>query len=79
MTDKSKLVRIARATTGGVPTVVIDHEMRMDGRGAYLCAERKGVPTGRCLELARRRGAIARALACAANVDCSEVLESVGQ
>jgi predicted RNA-binding protein YlxR (DUF448 family) len=69
----------ARPAAGAAPAVVIDHEMRMDGRGAYLCAGRKGVPAGACLERALQRGAIVRALRCAANVDCSDLLESVGQ
>jgi predicted RNA-binding protein YlxR (DUF448 family) len=57
---------------------VLDSAARMPGRGAYLCAgQTPGAPAADCLELARRRGGIARALRCAVTID-AELLESTG-
>jgi predicted RNA-binding protein YlxR (DUF448 family) len=42
---------------------VLDTHKRMPGRGAYLCRGQSATqPAENCLELATRRGAIARAL-----------------
>jgi predicted RNA-binding protein YlxR (DUF448 family) len=51
---------------------VLDPAMRLPGRGAYLCAgSEPGRPDAACLELARRRGGIARTLRCAVTIDVS--------
>ncbi len=51
--DKAALVRIVRRPDG---RVVLDHDGRLEGRGAYLCAD------GGCWALALRRSALQRAL-----------------
>jgi predicted RNA-binding protein YlxR (DUF448 family) len=58
---------------------VIDTNGTMPGRGAYLCrAPHDSVPAAECLELAIRRGGIARTLRCAVTIDLEhEHLESI--
>jgi predicted RNA-binding protein YlxR (DUF448 family) len=51
----------------------------MPGRGAYLCrGDTPGAPAVACLELAIRRGGVARALRCSVKID-HEIVESVRQ
>ena len=50
---KRELVRVVRTPDG---RVVLDASGRLNGRGAYLCAD------GACWSLALRRGALQRAL-----------------
>jgi predicted RNA-binding protein YlxR (DUF448 family) len=85
---KSELLRIvatergSSAGSGAKTRAVADPLARMPGRGAYLC--RHGAtpsPAQRCLALATRRGAIARALRRAIPdglvLNDSELVESV--
>lgn len=69
---KSELLRIVATDRGsasdgahGSARAVADPSATMHGRGAYLC---RGVtaetPAEECLELATRRGGLARALRC---------------
>ncbi len=58
---------------------MIDHTGGMSGRGAYLCRGGPGgEPLQRCLELADRHGAIARALRAPAKLD-GELVESLSR
>jgi predicted RNA-binding protein YlxR (DUF448 family) len=78
---KWELMRLValREGTGGQALAVCDPDGTMPGRGAYLCREqRTGGLEGDCLALARRRGAIGRALRCSVKV-ASEGLESVSR
>ncbi len=66
---QAELVRIALAergaarTRGGSCRAVVDSAGTLPGRGAYLCrASDRAQPDPDCLELALRRGGIARAL-----------------
>ena len=62
------LVRVALADAGaGQPAVVVDLARRLPGRGAWLH------PELRCLDLAERRRAFARALRFSGSVDSREV------
>jgi predicted RNA-binding protein YlxR (DUF448 family) len=92
---KAELVRLAlvRHRPGDPSAVVIDERQRLQGRGAYLCkgAEQSGKGAERsrkgaeqtlsasCLQLALRRGGIARTLRCGPKIDSSDLLKSVGQ
>ena len=77
---KAELVRIALADAGGPGArVVLDHEGRMPGRGAYLCRQpRSGRPASACLARALRGGRVGRALRARVRID-TELIESVGQ
>ena len=55
----------------GVRAVVLDSRRRMPGRGLWLH------PDEHCLELARRRSALTRALRTQGQVDTTAVLETV--
>jgi predicted RNA-binding protein YlxR (DUF448 family) len=81
VTAKSELVRLALARRGHgeQPAVVIDRQARLPGRGAYLCTDAGQTPSASCLQLALKRGGIARTLRCTAKIDSSDLLESVGQ
>jgi Protein of unknown function (DUF448) len=88
VTAKAELVRLAlaRREPSQAAAVVIDRQARLQGRGAYLCrsAEQtpKGIeltPSAGCLQLALKRGGIARTLRCGAKIDASDILESVSQ
>jgi predicted RNA-binding protein YlxR (DUF448 family) len=61
---KRELVRIAVAREEGHRgRAILDPTGRMPGRGAYLCRGPSGeAPATDCLELAMRRGGLARAL-----------------
>jgi predicted RNA-binding protein YlxR (DUF448 family) len=62
---KSELLRIVAVETNDAAPAraVLDPAKRLPGRGAYLCQGRaEKQPAERCLELATRRGGIARAL-----------------
>jgi predicted RNA-binding protein YlxR (DUF448 family) len=64
------LIRIALVHEGEglVRRVVLDHSGTLPGRGAYLCrGDAPGDPASPCVILARRRGAIARALRCSSS------------
>jgi predicted RNA-binding protein YlxR (DUF448 family) len=84
---KSELLRIVaterQSSAGGAKTrALADPLARMPGRGAYLCREDATPgPAPRCLALATRRGAIARALRRAIPdglvLNDSEIVESV--
>ena len=76
---KSELMRLVavREGTTGHALAAYDPSCTMPGRGAYLCRGEQGAaPSGDCLALAARRGAIGRALRCSVTVP-SEGLESV--
>lgn len=51
--NKADLIRIVRTSSGDV---CVDPEMKMDGRGAYLCRDEK------CLKHALKSKALSRAL-----------------
>jgi predicted RNA-binding protein YlxR (DUF448 family) len=55
----------------GIVTVVLDSDRTMPGRGAWLH------PDLECLELARRRSAVARSLRLAGTVDLTGIAEQV--
>ena len=55
MFKKSELIRIVRTPEG---TAEIDSDGRKQGRGAYLCNDKK------CIEKALRKGMLAKALHC---------------
>jgi predicted RNA-binding protein YlxR (DUF448 family) len=58
---------------------VLDRGATMPGRGAYLChVAASGEPAADCVDLATRRGALARALRCAVKID-PELLESISR
>lgn len=60
--------------------VVLDPAARMPGRGAYVCrVDGESRPSARCLALAVRRGGIARALRCRAQLNPQDFVESVSQ
>jgi predicted RNA-binding protein YlxR (DUF448 family) len=77
---KPELVRVA--ATGGKGArrqAVLDAAGRMPGRGAYLCrAAQSDLPVEKCLELARKRGGIPRALRCSVTL-APELVELVTQ
>lgn len=76
---KGELVRIAVGAREGCaqPLAVLDPELRLAGRGAYLCrGTLPGEPAGACLQSATRRGAIPRALRSAVALD-PKLVESV--
>jgi predicted RNA-binding protein YlxR (DUF448 family) len=70
---KGELLRLAVAEMGTPPTrkrtAVLDRAAIMPGRGAYLCPAADGLPVPACLELATRRGGLARTLHCAVKLD----------
>jgi predicted RNA-binding protein YlxR (DUF448 family) len=69
---KPELIRLValREGGGGAARAVIDRECRMPGRGAYLCrGNPPALPAADCLERARRRGGVARALRRAVRLD----------
>jgi uncharacterized protein len=63
---KSELLRIVaveRGSADGAARALADPNATIEGRGAYLClGTTAGRPAAKCLELATRRNAIARAL-----------------
>jgi uncharacterized protein len=75
---KSELLRIAVVSDGArTRRAVHDAARTMPGRGAYLCASPlASKPAEKCISLATRRGAIARALRCAVTVD-PKLVESI--
>jgi predicted RNA-binding protein YlxR (DUF448 family) len=78
---KSELMRLVavREDAGSAALAMHDPSGTAPGRGAYLCrGERAGVPDASCLERARRRGAVGRALRCPVTIP-SEGLESVSR
>jgi predicted RNA-binding protein YlxR (DUF448 family) len=50
---RNSLIRLVRLPDG---SVALDNSVRMHGRGAYVCCKRD------CVELAAKRGGLARAL-----------------
>jgi predicted RNA-binding protein YlxR (DUF448 family) len=78
---KAELVRIAVGEREGraQPLAVLDRDVRMAGRGAYLCrGALAGEPAAACLQSAIRRGAIPRALRAAVALD-PKLVESVSR
>jgi len=77
---KPELVRLAAtAGKGARRLAVLDAAGRMPGRGAYLCrAAQSDLPARECLELARKRGGIPRALRCSVTL-APELVESVNR
>lgn len=69
--DRSVLLRLVALERDGVTTVVLDHRRRTPGRGLWLH------PDERCLVLAQRRTAFARALRLTGPVDTATVAEQV--
>jgi predicted RNA-binding protein YlxR (DUF448 family) len=58
-------LRVALIRDGSLGRVVLDRAGTLPGRGAYLCrADSAAAPAARCLALAAKRRAIARALRC---------------
>jgi predicted RNA-binding protein YlxR (DUF448 family) len=76
--SKPELVRLVAAGGEGVlRQAVLDAAGRMPGRGAYLCrAMPTDLPLKECLELARRRNGIPRALRCSVTL-APELVELV--
>jgi predicted RNA-binding protein YlxR (DUF448 family) len=78
---KSELMRLVavREGAGSAALAMHDPSGTAPGRGAYLCrGESAGAPDASCLERARRRGAVGRALRCPVTIP-SEGLESVSR
>ena len=78
---KGELVRIVAGAREGSsrPLAVLDRDLRLPGRGAYLCrGELAGEPASGCLQSAIRRGAIARGLRAAVALD-PKLVESVSR
>ena len=67
-TGKKDLIRLVR-TPGG--EIMIDIRKRCDGRGAYIC------PDEACIELARKKYSIDRALKCHASDEIYESLKGM--
>ncbi len=67
-TGKKDLIRLVR-TPGG--EIMIDIRKRCDGRGAYIC------PDEACIELARKKHSIDRALKCHASDEIYESLKGM--
>ena len=65
MKPKAELARIVRTPEG---QILLDVSHKANGRGAYLCPDRK------CLEAAFKRKAVERALGCAVPDDVKESL-----
>ncbi|HET8614392.1 MAG TPA: YlxR family protein [Actinomycetales bacterium] len=68
---RSVLLRLVAVGVDGEVAVVLDHDRTMPGRGAWLH------PHLECLELARRRSALVRALRLAGPVDLAGMAEQV--
>jgi uncharacterized protein len=68
---RSVLLRLVAVGVDGARTVVLDSGRTMPGRGAWLH------PDLECLELARRRSAVARSLRLAGPVDLTGIAEQV--
>jgi predicted RNA-binding protein YlxR (DUF448 family) len=67
------------AEDGRSRRAVHDRDGTMPGRGAYLCrGGEPGQAAATCVELALRRGGIARALRCAVTVE-DKLVESVSR
>jgi uncharacterized protein len=67
---KPELVRFAVLRAGAAASAVPDRRGAMPGRGAYVCkGGEPGVPSTDCLELARNRGGMSRALRCSVKID----------
>jgi predicted RNA-binding protein YlxR (DUF448 family) len=65
------LLRLVAVEVDGVAVVVLDRGRSMPGRGAWLH------PDLGCLELARRRSAVARSLHLAGPVDLAGMAEQI--
>ncbi len=65
---KSDLIRLVRTPEG---EVVIDVKKRCEGRGAYIC------PNEACIELARKKHSLDRALKCHASDDIYDSLKGM--
>jgi predicted RNA-binding protein YlxR (DUF448 family) len=60
--ERTQLVRVTcRPGADGRPQAVLDRELRLGGRGAYLCRDGEAVAAP-CLQQAERRRALSRAL-----------------
>jgi uncharacterized protein len=68
---RSVLLRLVAVEVDGAAAVVLDNDRTMPGRGAWLH------PDLECLELARRRSAVARSLHLAGPVDLTGMVEQV--
>ena len=68
---RSVLLRLVVVEVDGAHAVVLDNDRTMPGRGAWLH------PDLECLELARRRSAVARSLRLAGPVDVTGMVEQV--
>jgi len=64
--EKTSMMRVVRSPEGGA---VYDPTMRVSGRGVYLCYNRK------CVDIARKRHALERALKVAMTDSIWEELE----
>ena len=78
MAPKPELVRFAAVRDRDKTSLAIaDRRGVLPGRGAYLCVgSEPGIPAADCLELARKRGGMARALRCSVRIS-PELVESV--
>jgi predicted RNA-binding protein YlxR (DUF448 family) len=72
------LVRLALRREPAGARAVLDANATLPGRGAYLCRASDGEPAEQCLQLALKRGGLARALRCSVKIDFADPLESVG-
>ncbi len=66
--DKNELFKIVRTPDG---TVLYDEKGNMDGRGVYVCKNRK------CLEKVRKSNAFGRALKCEIPEEVFTLLEGM--
>ncbi len=67
-TRKSDLIRLVRTPEG---EVMIDVKKRCEGRGAYIC------PNEDCIDLARKKHSLDRALKCHASDDIYDSLKGM--
>ena len=67
-TAKRDLIRLVRTPSG---EVVIDVKKRFEGRGAYIC------PSEACIDLAKKKHSIDRALKCHASDDIYDSLKGM--
>jgi predicted RNA-binding protein YlxR (DUF448 family) len=71
--------RFATVGDSHVRRAVLDQTGTLPGRGAYLCrGSVAGELSSDCVELATRRGGLARAFRCAVKIN-PELVESIGR
>ena len=65
MKEKKELIRVVRTPEG---VFCLDRSGKMNGRGAYLCPKRE------CLELALRKGSLAKSFRTAVPPELKEII-----